>query len=305
MREWYRHQNWAIFIWLGVMLLLALNLYLFQIHTNKGSSLLEITVLDVGQGDSILIKSPDGLYALIDGGRGTAVMSQLDQFMPFWERKFSFIIATHPDADHIEGLIDVLDQYEVEQILWVKNKKKTEVTYELEAEIQENKVLSYELNSERDFRLGCCIEFDVVWPSGDFDSYDEDEANAASLTVILRYGKLDMFLGGDLYVAQEEQVAGSLPLELRQIDVLKVSHHGSKTSTSAKFLHLIDTQIGLISAGKRNSYGHPAAEVLQNLENENIEIIRTDLEGTIQLKTDGEQLEIKTHNRLEYLDLKD
>jgi len=305
MRDWARHQNWTIFIWLLILVLLAVNLYVFQIHVSKSSGLLEVTVLDVGQGDSILIKSPDGLYALIDGGRGTAVMSQLDQFMPFWSRKFSFLIATHPDADHIEGLISVLADYQVDEVLWVKNKKTTEVTDELAAEVTTKSILNYELNADKDFRLGCCIDFDVVWPLPDFDSYNEKESNAASLTVILRYGKLDMFLGGDLPAAEEDLVVASLPPELLQVDVLKVSHHGSKTSTSAKFLHLIDTQLGLISVGKKNSYGHPAAEVLQNLQNEGVEVIRTDEEGAIQLKTDGEKLEVKTRNRLEYLDLKD
>src|SRR5690606_20247635 len=124
----------------------------------------------------------------------------------------------------------------------------------------------YELRERDDFKLGCCVLFDVVYPLTSSEIYTTD-ANEISLSVIIRYGNFEMFLGGDLGSALEEKIFAAE--DNPDIDVLKVGHHGSKTSTSKAMLELSRPEVAIVSAGADNSYGHPAPVVLTNLQEAN------------------------------------
>jgi competence protein ComEC len=263
---------------------------------------LEIYMLDVGQGDSILIHTPDGGYGLVDGGRGAAVLSQLAEVLPIGDRKLDFVLATHPDADHIEGLISVVQNYKVQKIFITKNFTNSGVYAELKSSIAQSGIENFEIKDTNDFKLGCCTNFDILWPRETMDGYHESETNRLSTAVLLSYRNFRMFLAGDLPAAEELDSIQNL--ENRDIAVLKVGHHGSRTSTSSRFLDETKPELVLISDGINNSYGHPHAEVLQNLLEHNVKIFRTDQIGRISLDTDGEELEIKGQKELEYFHLK-
>lgn len=284
-----------------IVFLVALNGFLWEGFLKEpfdGLSQLEIHILDVGQGDSILIKTPDGAYGLIDGGKGKRVLSELGKSLPFGQRKLTFVIATHPDADHIEGLIEVVKRYEVENLFWQKSSKQSDEYSELKSLVDQLGIKNYELRDTHDFRVGCCTEFDVIWPKYQADIYHETEVNEISIAVIVKYKDFEMFTAGDLgegeikaiedWQESEEFSADST------IDVLKVGHHGSSSSSDYAFLDAIKPKLALISVGENNSYGHPHQQVLDGLGSINAKVFRTDLHGRILLQTDGESMQVFT-----------
>lgn len=261
---------------------------------------LQITILNVGQGDAILIKTPDNKYGLIDGGAGDAVLGELAQALPFGVKHLNFILATHPDNDHIQGLVTALQHYDVNVVFWQKHNKQSGVYSELGDRIDNQELANYELREWHDFRLGCCVVFDVVWPQQNQDIYSVEEANHISTAVILRYKNLQMYLGGDLGVEGELTSVSSLDdFAASAIDILKVGHHGSKTSSSAEFIQQIGPEMAVISVGEENSYGHPAPEVIDTLILSGADVWRTDQDGRITITSDGYTAEISASNRVE------
>jgi competence protein ComEC len=285
------------------IIILGLNtLVAYRIVLLRQLGKLEIYMLDVGQGDSILIHTPDGGYGLIDGGRGQVVLSQLAEVLPIGDRRLDFVLATHPDADHIEGLISIVQNYQVQKIFITKNSTNSGVYAELKSAIGQRGIENFEIKDTNDFRLGCCTNFNILWPRETMDGYHESETNRLSTAVLLSYKNFRMFLAGDL--PTPEELDSVQDLENRDITVLKVGHHGSRTSTSSEFLNKTKPELALISDGINNSYGHPHSEVLENLVEHNVKIFRTDQIGRISLDTDGEELEVKGQKELEYFHLK-
>lgn len=272
--------------------------YLSTYYYWQDRGLLEIFILDVGQGDAILIRTPDNNLALIDAGPSSeVVLEKLSDITGYFQKHIDLVVATHPDADHIAGLIGVIDYYKIGDLLWSKSDKDSTIYNWLKQRIFELGVNNYVVDSASDFTLGCCVEFDVVWPSEDYNTYDGD-ANAASVAVVLSYGDFQMYLGGDLGVVEEERSLNNYP-QPNKVDVLKVGHHGSNTSTSERFLSAIDPNLAIISAGLDNSYGHPHPEVLSRLESNSIRTVSTEESGNIKLITNGEYVWVKTTNLLE------
>ena len=218
------------------------------------------TVLDVGQGDSLLVETRDGLVGLIDTGVGESLLPVLRAELGLSTR-LDFVAVTHPDADHAEGVLPLLEHYQVDEI-WVADHHLTD-----ENELMKQIYLAAESAGSRVVRfasgdyldLGCCLRGDVLWPRGDVIV---DNVNDASLALLFREGSFELFAAGDLSAEYEEIIVDSHPMD---VDALKVSHHGSKSSTSDKFLSVIKPEVSFISAGKSNSYGHPHASVLNSL----------------------------------------
>lgn len=274
-----------------ISLLICINLS--TVKARIATADLVIRILDVGQGDAILISTPDGKRGLIDSGKGDAVLSELAEVLD--GQYLDFILATHPDADHIEGFLSVLQHYRVKQVLWADNGKDSEVWFSLLEQVKSLGIASYVLTDVNDFRFGCCLQLDVVWPNQLSDKSQIEDMNDMSLALLLSYGKFTMFTAGDLGHEYEELAVENLS----QVDVLKLGHHGSKTSTSSKVLQLLQPRIGIVSAGSNNSYGHPHPEVLENLAKVYVDLYRTDTDGRIKISTDGQEAFICKQNQLE------
>lgn len=241
------------------------------------SSVLEVVFLDVGQGDAILIQK-GGTQILLDGGRdGKVLLEKLGAYIPFWDRTIEAMIATHPDQDHIAGLIDVFESYEVEAVLAseAKSDSRTFEAFTKALEAEKSKVLGNEQAPRFVLGSGCFLE---VFPSsqeGDGDS------NSQSVAVRLVAGQEIFLMLGDLPAKQEDSL---VKREDVKADVLKVSHHGSKYSTSELFLEQIRARDAVISVGARNSYGHPDAEILSRLKKRGMRVLRTDERGDVIYK---------------------
>lgn len=256
------------------------------------SSTLTVAFLDVGQGDSIFIEAPNGNQVLIDGGASAAVLRELSRVMPFNDRSIDIVIATHPDKDHIGGLSDVLERFDVEYILesGVIGESNTFNSFVSLAE-QEKKEGANRLLARRGqvIVLDQGIELRILFPDRDVS---EIESNAGSVIAQLVYGETEFMFTGDSPQAIEKYLVSIDGANLRS-DVLKVGHHGSRTSSSEIFLAAVLPSYAVISAGADNRYGHPHAEVLESFNVIESELISTYESGVIIFESNGETISVR------------
>ncbi|PIT91220.1 hypothetical protein COU17_01785 [Candidatus Kaiserbacteria bacterium CG10_big_fil_rev_8_21_14_0_10_49_17] len=264
--------------------LLLINAVIFYGLTLKESSALTISFLDVGQGDAIFIEAPTGNQMLIDGGRGKGVLSELSRVVPFFDRSIDVILATHPDADHIAGLIDVFPRYDISLFLESGVEHETGVTDSLERIVNAEAGLTRVLaRAGMRVHLGGGARLDILFPDRDVSGI---ESNAGSVVARLSYGETSVMLTGDSPVAIEAYLASHFGGALHST-ILKLGHHGSKTSSSLPFLSAVSPDVGIISAGKDNTYGHPHQEVLERVAELGIPLVSTIDLGMIQFVSDG------------------
>lgn len=268
----------------AIFLLIAGFIVQLTTRPSAANGLLRVRVLDVGQGDSILIDTPTGEHLLIDGGPDDVVLGQLVKYLAPPQR-FALVVASHNDADHITGLPAVLGRYAVERV-WVSGATHTTGVYErwLRA-IQDSGAQVEAVHAGREQRFGDLV-VRVLNPPQDFTGTRPEEQHEATVVLKLIYGATSILLTGDLDEAQETTLAAADPAVLAAT-ALKVSHHGSKNGTTLKFLDAVHPQITLISVGRDNKFGHPTPTVLDRLSSRGIQIGRTDEQGTLTVTSDG------------------
>lgn len=248
-----------------------------------------ITFFDVGQGDATLIRSK-GVDLLVDGSRSNAVLEDLGEFMPFYDRSIEMVVLTHPDYDHHFGLIEVMKRYLVGSIL------------ETGIYCEKKLCQAWEENKEGELwiaRRGITFELpegkaEVLYPKESLEGLVVEDMNEASVVLCVRLKEAHFLLMGDAGKQVEQELLDDNYFgECDNPDVLKVGHHGSKTATSDAFVERVRPRYGIISAGKNNDYGHPHLEVLEVLERNNVEALRTDVSGSIHFlfRDDGMVIE--------------
>lgn len=245
--------------------------------------LLCVIFFDVGQGDAIYIESPSGIQMLIDGGRDSTVLRKLGHELDYFDRTLDYVLATHPDADHVAGLVDVLKRYDVEAIILSGNEGDTPVADAfVTASIAEDAQLITARRGQT-IDLGAGVVFEILFPDRDVRDV---ESNTASIVAKLTYGDTEFLLTGDAPKSIEEYLVLAEGAHL-QSDVLKVGHHGSRTSTSELFLAEVAPQYAVISAGQDNKFGHPHTEVTDLLFNYGVQVKSTAQSGDVVFMTDG------------------
>lgn len=267
--------------------LILAGLVLLGWEVGRPDDRLRVAFMDVGQGDAIFIKTPNGRQVLIDGGRyPSQTLDQLGQQMPFWDRSIDLVMATHPDADHVAGLIEVVERYNVSQLITNGAEGGSDAAYgELLAAAGERGNGVHVAQVGESIRLDEAVALDILH-SG--DANQTDNRNDASIVARLSYGALAVLLTGDAEEAAETiMIHNGIPL---QAAVLKAGHHGANTSSSAEFLHAVAPRIVIISAGRDNSYGHPHPAMLTRAEEVGAAVLRTDELGTLELESDGSRM---------------
>ena len=252
---------------------------------------LEFIALDIGQGDAILIKTPERQNILIDGGPDNKVIRALDRNLPFWRRKIDLMILTHPDADHVTGLVEVLKRYEVGRVMGTGVAHTLPAYLEWLEIIKDEDILMDIGKAGMTVELGEDVWLEIVYPLDDFFGIRVEDNNETSIVGKMIYKETSFLLTGDATIKSEEEMM-SAGFDLKS-DVLKVGHHGSKGSTSLEFVEAVRPDYGVISCGKDNKFGHPARRVIKNLERFEVEVLRTDEIGDVILVSDGERIEIK------------
>lgn len=260
-----------------------------QTSANSGDGLLTVAFLDVGQGDAIFIETQDGVQMLIDGGAGNAVLRELSKQMPIGDRDLDIVLATHSDKDHIGGLVDVLKRYEVDNIIVTNNKNDTTVSEAFDLAVSHEKTNLQIVSTGYQFALGASTSLMIFSPLGDASNW---ETNTASIVAKLKYGDIEFMLTGDAPISIEEYLVKTYGVDLES-EVLKLGHHGSRTSSGEKFLDTVKPKYGIVLAGKDNTYGHPHSEVVENLQKRNINILNTADSGAIVFKSDGKEVWVK------------
>lgn len=250
---------------------------------------LTVSFLSVGQGDAILVESPAGKRMLIDGGRDRAVLRELPHVMPWWDRNIDVVVATHPDADHVGGLFDVLERYHVSYIL------ESGVMHDTPQAESLFTAVSREVGSGAKqglARRGQVIDLgggayaQVLFPDRDVTNL---ETNMASIVLRVVYGQTSFLLTGDSPIVIEEYLV-ALEGKKLQSTVLKAGHHGSRTSTSPLFVGFVSPEWGVFSRGCDNEYGHPHQEVVAIFEQSGISTKDTCVDGTVTFYSDGTQV---------------
>jgi len=260
------------------------------IFTFADNEFLEVCFFDVGQGDSIFIETPNQKQILIDGGPDKIILEKLNKTIAFYDRTIDLIILTHPDADHITGLIEVLKYYDVKYILTSGVEKDTAVYRKWRELIEEKNIPLILAQSGQKIFLDENIFLEIIWPEQSLIESFSKPANNASIVGKLVYGDIEFLLTGDIEKKVENYLVNqNLNLES---DILKAPHHGSKTSSSYNFVEMINPQASVISVGRDNKYKHPNDEVLERLKNS--VIYRTDEDGDIKILTNGILFDILT-----------
>lgn len=253
-------------------------------HTPGAPGVLTVAVLDVGQGDSIYIESPTGVQVLIDGGPGSAVLEALPEVLPLMDHSLDAIIATHPDADHISGLIDIVKRYEVGVYLYPGISKDTATAQALERAVDKKNITRVLARRGMTLELGGGAVLRILYPEKDVSYVPSDKANEGGVVAQLIFGESEILFMADVGSGVEARLVEID--EALESEVLKVGHHGSRFSSSASFVRVVSPEVAVISVGK-NSYGHPTPQALSVLETVGAEILRTDQEGTILLQSAG------------------
>ena len=244
---------------------------------------LEVYFLDVGQADSILIKLEDE-YMLIDAGNNEDGVKLVNYFNEFGIKEFKYVFGTHPHEDHIGGMDDIINNFKIDNY-YMPDKITTTKTFEdvLDALINNN--LQYTILEKGDeFNLSSA-NFKVIY-AGD----ETNDINDSSIVLKLTYGNNSFLLTGDA----TSNVEKTLLNDNIKSDVLKVAHHGSNYSSTDEFLDVVSPKYAVISVGKYNNYNHPSNSTLKKLNDRNIKLYRTDLDGTIKFTSDGENITITT-----------
>jgi competence protein ComEC len=260
----------------------------FLFYLNSGE--LKVVFFDVGQGDAVLIKTPENHHILIDGGPGRVVLDKLKQEMPFFYNKIDLVILTHAHYDHVSGLMEVINVYDVENIISTGAYSNQQVSLEWQKIIAEEGYMEARAGQRV---KGDSFHIDILYPAEDFTNRKTDDLNVVSVISRLVFNDEYSFVfTGDAYSKQEREVVlyeemcekdegvrcDFFPLDS---DVLKVSHHGSKTSTADEFLISVSPSVAVIMVGEGNRHGHPHEEVLQKLQKNGIDIKRTDKDGDV------------------------
>jgi len=288
-------QNFRNFILPSILgVLLVLNIFVWrETVVARSVPLLKVYYLNVGQGDATLIEAPNGNQVLIDGGNtDNKVLSELSSVLSPLDKDIDMVLATHPDADHVGGLPEVLNRYSIGLFLHSGNETKTTQAFK-RLESESDKLGERKILAQRGMRVVLDREYgvflDILYPDKDVSQV---ESNEASIVARLTYGKTHYIFSGD--------APRSVELHLTRVDgknlesnVLKIGHHGSHTSSVVQYVGFVKPEYAVISAGQNNRYGHPHKETLATLERFGIKVLRTDQNGRIEIDSDGNNVFVK------------
>lgn len=293
-----------IVLWVGGLILAAVLAVCWQWPDGK----LHLTACDVGQGDATILKQGFS-QVLVDGGPNNGkVLPCLSAQIPFWDRKLELVVVTHPQADHLGGLVEVFKRYQVGTLLVPNTSVDSEVFRSFFQEVRRSGIRVVTAEAGQKMELGK-LQLKVLWPAPEpgvplvwgregqelpvlgMKDEGENAVNEASVVVRASYDQFDVLLTGDIEAGIERKLLSGG--RLRGIEVLKVAHHGSRTSSTEAFLAEIKPQVAIIEVGKGNRYGHPHQDIIDRLQSMGVLIERTDKLGEVEIVSDGQKFWVR------------
>ena len=279
--------NFKVFKSKKIIAVLIIFVLIFQI-VNVLPQDLKIYFIDVGQGDSSLVVTPYKKTILIDGGGSENYDIGTNTLIPYLLdrkiKKIDYIICSHFDTDHIEGLLTVMDELKVKNVVISKQLEDSQNYQKFKQIINKNKIKVIVIQKEDKLKIEKDLYFDIIWPDNE-NVVRENILNNNSIVCKLNYKSFSMLFTGDIEKIAEKQILEEYKDSLKTLNatILKVGHHGSKTSTTKEFLEAINPKIAVIGVGKNNKFGHPNEDVIKRLDSMNIKIYRTDKSGEISI----------------------
>jgi competence protein ComEC len=264
----------------GILLfinLVILGYHWFLINQPISPDDLRVIFLNVGQGDAILVQEK-GKNILIDGGPSREIIHQLDQYLPFYQRKIDLMICTHFDLDHVTGLTEVLKRMPVDRVIFSGRKSSLPASEKWLDLVEEKNIPNEIAFFPQEIKINENLSLEFLWPEKEIIQKTDGSNNFTSLVFKLNYGEISFLFTGDATQEVEEHLLARGD-DLKS-DVLKVGHHGSKYSTLLEFVQAVAPIYSVISVGE-NNFNHPHLRVLKNLEQAGTKILRTDEKGEI------------------------
>lgn len=265
----------CVLIWYGV----------YYVESRRN---LVIHFFDVGQGDGIFFELPKSVYVLIDGGPGNGMLSKLGSVMPFWDRTIDLVVLTHPHADHVDGLIDVVKRYDVGMVIESGSFYPTPDYNEWNKLVKQKKIPVIYAHKGQYVTLSEIATFHILSPQKEVKDMRFTNIHDSMVVSKLVYGSTTILFTGDAEkIIEYNLISSGASLAA---DILKVGHHGSKTSTTQGFLDAVRPRFAVISVGRKNNYGHPHTDVLDRINAAGIDLFRTDMHGGVEFMSDGERV---------------
>lgn len=274
---------------LSVLFIFAVVIFIGVFSKPQAAEKFKIYIFDVGQGDASYIKTPTGEDILIDGGPDNKVLAELGKVMDYSDNKIDLVVLSHPHADHLTGLIEVLSRYNVGEV-WETGVEYPSATYDTWKNLIKEKNIPDKFVKAGDTKDFSNVKISVIYPLFSFEKKSIDNLNNASVVNRIEYGNFSGLFTGDAEISVQDKIIEKDIFS----DVLKVAHHGSENGLSEKFLKVIRPEIAIISVGKNNKFGHPSASTINLLKKYLIKIYRTDQNGTIEISSDGGSYSTKT-----------
>lgn len=261
--------------------LIIANVFVWTSFVAASEKKLVVKVYDVGQGDSILIKTPDNYKILVDGGPNNKVVDYLNKDLGLNDRTLDLVVLTHPQADHMFGLIETIKKFKVKKIITSTDSTTTALD-KLWIDTLNNSGLKQEfVHAGESITLSDQVSLKIVWPKEQKPLVAD--LNQAGVVIKLSYGNFDMLLTADA-----DQKVQPYTSSVGHVEVLKVPHHGSKTSLQEDFLKELSPDVSVISVGVKNFYGHPNPITLELLNKSSKKVLRTDQNGTVTFVSNGQ-----------------
>ncbi|MBI3888417.1 MBL fold metallo-hydrolase [Candidatus Nomurabacteria bacterium] len=240
-------------------------------------------MLDVGQGDGLFVESPTGTHVMFDAGPPKSVLGPLAKAISPFDKNIDAFVITNPDADHIGGLIDILKNYKVGVVLESGTLTDSKTYQSIREEMKRQNVPDVLAKKGMRLDMGGGVIIDILFPDRNVAEW---ATNDGSVVARLTYGENSIMLTGDAGAKTEKIIISENSVAELKSTILKVGHHGSRTSSSVPFVKAVAPSSAFISVGKANKYGHPHQETLDTLMQVGAKILRTDLLGTIIMKCD-------------------
>jgi len=251
---------------------------------------LKVTVFDVGQGDAILIKSAEDKNILIDGGPDNQFLSALGDELPYFNHQIEAIILTHPHADHLFGLIEILKRYQVKKIYLTGVVHTSSLYLEFLNLIKEKNIETEVLIRGDELNFGD-LRLVALWPERDLTGESVDDLNSTSIVLKLSSAEFQALLLADIDRESQQVMLNRGDFnDFSDIDLLKIAHHGSGENYNQNLIDKVRPKQAIISVGEDNRYGHPAKSVVDDLLRREIELFRTDRDGSVSFTTNGASL---------------
>jgi competence protein ComEC len=244
---------------------------------------LTFAVLNIGQGDALFIESPTGVQVVVDGGPNNNLMREISSVLPWYDRHVDMMVITNPDRDHYEGFFSFLDKYKTDFVLKSGTNQDSELYKSLEQKIKTKNITEVLARRGQIIDIGGGAYLQVLFPDRDVSGLS---SNDGSIVMRLVYGDTSVMLQGDSTYKIEEYLM-TLDKDGLESNILKIGHHGSRTSTGEEYMKAVSPEWAVISAGKDNSYGHPHKEVLDILNKQKVKILGTYDLGRIIFESDG------------------